>query len=180
MNMQIRILFLAFAILIARYHALRAPDGRNKMSLHVGKARVDADSALPSRQLPDASKLVTAASSLVIYVALPIMPVLAGEQNLALSVGRPVLDSFVNIMSLLMIIRTVLSWYPKTDLRAFPYIIAVWPTEPLLSPIRAVVPPAFGVDVSSLVWVGILSFIREVFTGQQGILTLMEKYPSSF
>ena len=96
--MQIRILFLAFAILIARYHALRAPDGRNKMSLHVGKARVDADSALPSRQLPDASKLVTAASSLAIYVALPIMPVLAGEQNLALSVGRPVLDSFVNII----------------------------------------------------------------------------------
>ena len=119
-------------------------------------------------------------ASLTLYSALPIMPALAAENNLVLNVGRPVLDSFVNIMSLLMIIRTVLSWYPKTDLRAFPYVIAVWPTEPLLAPIRSIVPPAFGVDVSSLVWVGILSFVREVFTGQQGILTLMEKYPDTF
>lgn len=116
------------------------------------------------------------------YMTLPILPVLAAasEQKLALTVGRPVLDAFVNILSLLMIIRTVLSWYPKTDLKAFPYSLVVWPTEPLLAPVRATIPPAFGVDVSSLVWVGVLSFVREVFTGQQGILTLMEKYPDTF
>lgn len=153
---------------------------QNSLPTRVRKARVDVDSTVPPRQLPDVSGLAKATSSLAIYASLPIIPVLAADQNLALSFGRPVLDSFVNVMSLLMIIRTVLSWYPNTDLRSFPYIIAVWPTEPLLSPIRAVIPPAFGVDVSSLVWVGILSFIREVFTGQQGILTLMEKYPSSF
>ena len=116
------------------------------------------------------------------YMTLPILPVLAAasDQKLALTVGRPVLDAFVNILSLLMIIRTVLSWYPKTDLKAFPYSLVVWPTEPLLAPVRATIPPAFGVDVSSLVWVGVLSFVREVFTGQQGILTLMEKYPDTF
>ena len=116
------------------------------------------------------------------YGMLPVLPVLAaaGEQSMALTVGRPVLDTFVNILSLLMICRTVLSWYPKTDLKAFPYSIVVWPTEPLLAPVRASIPPAFGVDVSSLVWVGVLSFVREVFTGQQGILTLMEKYPDTF
>ncbi len=116
------------------------------------------------------------------FLSLPILPVLAaeGERNLALSLGRPVLDTFVNVLSLLMICRTVLSWYPRTDLKEFPYSMVVWPTEPLLAPVRATIPPAFGVDVSSLVWVGILSFVREVFTGQQGILTLMEKYPDTF
>ena len=168
------VLIVAFTSLLASCCALRVPGSRHKVPMKVQKAGPSADTK------SDATGLMTAASSLAVYASLPIMPVLAAEQNLALSVGRPVLDSFVNIMSLLMIIRTVLSWYPKTDLRAFPYVIAVWPTEPLLAPVRAIVPPAFGVDVSSLVWVGVLSFIREVFTGQQGILTLMEKYPGSF
>ena len=93
-----------------------------------------------------------------------------------LSIGRPVLDTFVNVLSLLMLCRTVLSWYPKTNLNEFPYSIVAWPTEPLLIPVRSIIPPAFGVDVSALVYVAVLSFIRETLTGQQGILTLMEKY----
>jgi YggT family protein len=86
-----------------------------------------------------------------------------------------ILDNFVNIMSLLFICRTVLSWYPKTDLTKFPYSVAVWPTEPLLVPVRELIPPAFGVDISAIVWVGVLSFMREVLTGTQGILALVEK-----
>ena len=93
----------------------------------------------------------------------------------AVSILRPSLDIFVNVLSFLFIVRTVLSWYPKTDLKAFPYSIAVWPTEPLLEPVRDLVPPAFGVDVSSIVWIMLLSFVREVLTGQQGILTLIER-----
>ena len=93
----------------------------------------------------------------------------------AVSILRPSLDIFVNVLSFLFIVRTVLSWYPKTDLKAFPYNVVVWPTEPLLEPVRDLVPPAFGVDVSSIVWIMLLSFVREVLTGQQGILTLIEK-----
>ena len=89
--------------------------------------------------------------------------------------ARPVLDIFVNVMSLLFICRIVMSWYPKTDTSVFPYNAITWPTEPLLSPARKVLPPAFGVDISAIVWVMLLSFVREVFTGQQGILTLLEK-----
>ena len=93
----------------------------------------------------------------------------------ALQIARPIFDIFVNLLSFLFICRTVISWYPKTDLNAFPYNVAAWPTEPLLAPVRDLVPPAFGVDVSSIVWVAVLSFLREILTGQQGILTLIEK-----
>jgi YggT family protein len=89
--------------------------------------------------------------------------------------ARPVLDIFVNVMSLLFICRIVMSWYPKTDTTVFPYNAITWPTEPLLAPARAILPPAFGVDISAIVWVMLLSLVREVLTGQQGILTLLEK-----
>jgi YggT family protein len=92
-----------------------------------------------------------------------------------IATARPVLDIFISTLSFLFICRTVLSWYPKTDLNKFPYNIISWPTEPLLQPARQIIPPAFGVDVTSLVWIMILSFFREILTGQQGILTLLEK-----
>jgi YggT family protein len=116
--------------------------------------------------------------SVSLYTMLPVEDVHAASEgkSMMLSIGRPVLDTFVNVLSLLMLCRTVLSWYPKTNLNEFPYSIVAWPTEPLLIPVRSIIPPAFGVDVSALVYVAVLSFIRETLTGQQGILTLMEKY----
>ena len=107
---------------------------------------------------------------------LPAQACFASELPAIVTVGRPILDVLVNTLSLLMLARLILSWYPKTDLKAFPYVLVTWPTEPLLEPARKIIPPAFGVDVSAIVYVLVLSFIREVFTGQQGILTLMEKY----
>lgn len=99
-----------------------------------------------------------------------------GAETAALiPIVRPVIDTFVNVLSFMFICRTVLSWYPKTDIKQFPYNLAVWPTEPLLQPVRDLVPPAFGVDVSSIVWIMLLSFFREILTGQQGILTLIER-----
>lgn len=92
-----------------------------------------------------------------------------------LQVAAPAIDIFINTLSVLFLARTILSWYPKTDLNEYPYNIVAWPTEPLLTPVRAIVPPAFGVDVSALVWIAVLSFFREILTGQQGILTLMER-----
>jgi len=118
------------------------------------------------------------AMALTIVSSLVLAPVAAhaGESEAAIAgFVRPILDNFVNIMSLLFICRTVLSWYPKTDLTKFPYSVAVWPTEPLLVPVRELIPPAFGVDISAIVWVGVLSFMREVLTGTQGILALVEK-----
>ena len=99
----------------------------------------------------------------------------SAEEISNLSIIRPSLNIFFDTLNILFIIRTVLSWYPKTDLKKFPYSAVVWPTEPLLEPVRGLVPPAFGVDISSIVWIMLLSFFREVLTGQQGILTLLER-----
>jgi YggT family protein len=49
----------------------------------------------------------------------------------------------------------------------------VWPTEFLLIPIRRVVPPWGGVDISPIIWVGIITLLREVLLGQQGLLRLL-------
>jgi YggT family protein len=90
-------------------------------------------------------------------------------------IARPIIDIFINTLSVFFLCRIIISWYPKTDLKKFPYAAILWPTEPLLAPVRDLVPPAFGVDVSPIVWIMLLSFLREILTGQQGILTLIEK-----
>jgi YggT family protein len=33
------------------------------------------------------------------------------------------------------------------------------------------VPPIGGVDISPIIWVGIISLLREILLGQQGLLT---------
>ena len=40
---------------------------------------------------------------------------------------------------------------------------------------RALVPPVAGVDVSPLIWVGILTFLSEILVGPQGILSIIER-----
>jgi len=70
----------------------------------------------------------------------------------------------------------VISWYPTTNVNDFPFFLAVWPTEPLLRLIRGAVPPAFGVDITPIVWLGLFTFLNEVLCGQQGLLTMKIKY----
>ncbi len=77
---------------------------------------------------------------------------------------------------LLFILRIVLTWYPQADLNALPFNLVAWPTEPFLAPFRKVVPPLGGVDITPILWVGILSLIREILVGQQGLLTMMGKF----
>jgi YggT family protein len=77
---------------------------------------------------------------------------------------------------LLFILRIVLTWYPQADLNALPFNLVAWPTEPLLAPLRKVVPPLGGVDITPILWVGILSLIREILVGQQGLLTMMGQF----
>mmetsp|Transcript_25685 Transcript_25685/g.33642 ORF Transcript_25685/g.33642 Transcript_25685/m.33642 type:complete len:179 (+) Transcript_25685:87-623(+) len=86
---------------------------------------------------------------------------------------RAVLDPFLNIFSVAMLARIVLSWYPSIDLNKSPQNFVAWPTEPLLKVTRSVIPPAFGVDISPIVWLMISSFIREITLGPQGILVLL-------
>jgi YggT family protein len=75
-----------------------------------------------------------------------------------------------------MLARVVLSWYPNTKVSDFPWIIVAVPTEPLLRAIKGVVPPAFGVDITPIVWLGFFTFVNEILLGQQGLLTMKLKY----
>ena len=84
-----------------------------------------------------------------------------------------ILGSFLGLMILLFIFRIVLTWYPQVNLNRFPLNLVAWPTEPFLVPLRKLVPPIGGVDITPILWVGIFSLLREILLGQQGLLTMM-------
>ncbi len=82
------------------------------------------------------------------------------------------LSIFLGVGIFLFIIRIVLTWYPQVEGDRFPFNLVTIPTEPFLKPTRKVVPPIGGVDISPIIWVGIISLIREVLLGQQGLITM--------
>lgn len=90
----------------------------------------------------------------------------------AVSLAGWILAPLLGLMVLLFIFRIVLTWYPQINLNRFPFNMIAWPTEPFLVPLRKLVPPLGGVDITPVVWVGIFSLLRELLLGQQGLLTL--------
>mmetsp|Transcript_9283 Transcript_9283/g.10258 ORF Transcript_9283/g.10258 Transcript_9283/m.10258 type:complete len:167 (-) Transcript_9283:117-617(-) len=113
----------------------------------------------------DRSTIDAAASSILLAETEPWVQPLAN-----------VLGPFFNLFSVAMLCRVVLSWYPKTNLNEMPWIIATWPTEFLLRLTRNSIPPAFGVDITPIVWLGVFTFFNEILLGQQGLLTMKIKY----
>ena len=87
------------------------------------------------------------------------------------------LSILLGLMVLLFIFRIVLTWYPQIDLARMPYKLVAIPTEPLLIPLRKIVSPIGGVDITPIIWVGIFSLAREILIGQQGLLTMMSRVP---
>ena len=73
--------------------------------------------------------------------------------------------------TLLFLFRIVLTWYPQVDLRQGPWRLVGGPTEPLLALTRRLVAPIGGVDVTPVIWVGLVSLLRELLVGQQGLLS---------
>ncbi len=84
-----------------------------------------------------------------------------------------VLGPLLGGMIFLFIFRIVLTWYPQVDVQKFPFSLVFWPTEPFLLPLRQVIPPIGGVDITPIIGVGVFSFLREILLGQQGLLTLL-------
>lgn len=83
------------------------------------------------------------------------------------------LGLLLGLMIFLFIFRIVLTWYPQLDLNRFPLNLIAWPTEPFLVPVRKIVPPIGGVDITPIIWVGIFSLLREFLLGQQGLISMM-------
>lgn len=78
----------------------------------------------------------------------------------------------LGVFAFLFIFRIVLTWYPQVNSQTFPFSWVYAPTEPFLAPTRRLVPPIGGVDISPIVWVGVISLVREVLLGQQGLITM--------
>ena len=76
------------------------------------------------------------------------------------------------LMTVLFILRIVLTWYPQIEPNNLPIKLVIAPTEPILKPIRKVIPPLGGVDISPIIAVGICTLLREMLLGQQGLLTM--------
>lgn len=87
----------------------------------------------------------------------------------------PFVGPFLSAFGFLFILRIVMSWYPKLPVGKFPYVLAYAPTEPLLIPTRKVIPPLGGVDVTPVVWFGLLSFLNEILVGPQGLLVILSQ-----
>ncbi|XP_031247849.1 protein COFACTOR ASSEMBLY OF COMPLEX C SUBUNIT B CCB3, chloroplastic [Pistacia vera] len=91
--------------------------------------------------------------------------------KLAIGIIGPVLSAF----SFLFILRVIMSWYPKLPLGKFPYVLVYAPTEPFLVPTRKLIPPLAGVDITPVVWVGLVNFLSEILVGPQGLLVLVSQ-----
>jgi YggT family protein len=82
-----------------------------------------------------------------------------------------VLGLLLSLWTLLFLFRIVLTWYPQVDLTQGAWRLVDLPTEALLGLTRRVIQPIGGVDVTPVVWVGLISLVRELLVGQQGLIT---------
>jgi YggT family protein len=73
--------------------------------------------------------------------------------------------------TLLFLFRIVFTWYPQLDLSHGPLRLVEVPTEFLLAPSRRLIQPIGGVDVTPVIWFGLISLLRELLVGQQGLVT---------
>ncbi|KAK4528367.1 hypothetical protein GAYE_SCF55G6308 [Galdieria yellowstonensis] len=101
-----------------------------------------------------------------------------GEQKVHTAVGyvATITNWSCSVMVILMVLRIVLSWYPKKYSLQFPWVWVCLVTEPFLAPVRKVAQPVGGVDISPVIWLFVFSFLRELLVGQQGILVLLQSY----
>jgi len=103
-----------------------------------------------------------------------------GTDGSSLELLRLVLPPFamglgllLSAWTLLFLFRIVLTWYPQVDLSQGVWKLVAIPTEPVLAVSRKLIAPIGGVDVTPVIWVGLVSLIRELLVGQQGLLTQM-------
>ena len=89
----------------------------------------------------------------------------------ALPTVHLLLGFLLAVLTLAFLIRIVLTWYPKVNLTKGLWPLLAWPTEPVLAITRKFVAPIGGVDVTPVIWVGLISLIRELLVGQQGLLS---------
>jgi len=88
-------------------------------------------------------------------------------QILAVSLGIS-----LSYLTIVFLIRLILTWYPKIDLNKGLWFLISIPSSSILNLTRKLIPPIGGVDVGPVIWIGVLSFLREILVGQQGLIKL--------
>lgn len=78
----------------------------------------------------------------------------------------------MSYLTLAFLIRLILSWYPKIDITKRSWFLVTLPTNSILNLTKKVIPPIGGVDVSPVIWVGIVMFLREILVSQQGLINI--------
>ena len=78
----------------------------------------------------------------------------------------------LSFLTIAFLIRLILTWYPKVSLNKGFWLLISLPTNSVLNITRKLIPPIGGVDVGPVIWIGLISFLREILVGQQGIIKL--------
>ena len=82
------------------------------------------------------------------------------------------LGILLSFLTLVFLIRLILTWYPKVDLNKGFWLLIAIPTSSILNFTRKLIPPSVGVDGVPVIWIGIISLLREILVGQQGLIKL--------
>ena len=82
------------------------------------------------------------------------------------------LGVFLSYLTIVFLIRLILTWYPKIDISKGLWLLIAIPASPILNFTRKLIPPIGGVDVGPVIWIGIISFLREILVGQQGLIKI--------
>ena len=78
----------------------------------------------------------------------------------------------LSYLTIVFLIRLILTWYPKIDLSQGLWLLISIPSNSILILTRKFIPPIGGVDVGPVIWIGVISFLREILVGQQGLVKL--------
>ena len=82
------------------------------------------------------------------------------------------LGIFLSYLTIVFLIRLILTWYPKIELNKGLWLFISIPSSSILNVTRKLIPPIGGVDVGPVIWIGVISFLREILVGQQGLIKL--------
>ena len=83
------------------------------------------------------------------------------------------LGLLLSLLTLIFLIRLILTWYPKININKGLWLIISLPSNAILNWTKKIVPPIGGVDVTPVIWIGLISFLREILVGQQGLIKLL-------
>ena len=78
----------------------------------------------------------------------------------------------LSYLTIVFLIRLILTWYPKINLNKGLWLFISIPSNFILNLTRKLIPPIGGVDVGPVIWIGLISFLREILVGQQGLIKI--------